>query len=93
MPKYATIVKNINSLDYDNYLQKIKRNSVKQSSLTTNATSNGCKSCVLSSKKVLPPAYETYLNSIKSNIVKNKHSIIGINLDCNCHSTTCSCKK
>lgn len=79
------VVKSVKSTGYDSFLQKIKRNNIKQPAPTPILP--GCKNCNSNSflKKVGPSTYDTYLNSIKSNIVKNKHSI-GINLDCNCYN-------
>ena len=45
---------------------------------------NGCKSCKLIIKKGQHSSYDNYLNSIKSNIVKNILNI-GVNIDCNCN--------
>ena len=84
------VVKNVNNANYDSYLQKKKGNAKTTSNIMTNTTTTtliGCKSCKNSNsflKKVQTPSYETYLNSIKSNIVKNKYTNIGENLNCNC---------
>lgn len=79
------VVKNVKSTGYDSFLQKIKRNNIKQPSPTP--ILSGCKNCNSNSflKTVGPSTYDSYLNNIKSNIVKNKYSI-GINLDCNCYN-------
>jgi len=72
------VVKDVNPPSYDNYLQKIKGNVIKQS---IPASKNCYHSFV---QNIGPPSYDTYLNSLKGNIVKNKFTIDSINYNCNC---------
>ena len=72
------IVKDVNPPSYDNYLQKIKGNVIKQAI----PVSTNCYNSFI--KNVSKPSYDTYLNSIKGNIVKNKFTINGVNINCNC---------
>ena len=81
MPRLCLVmVKSVNT-GYDNYLQKIKRNSMQNPKSLSKQTI--CKGCYSFIKTVGTPTYDTHLNNIKSNIVKNK-SNIGLNLDCKC---------
>ena len=68
--KFVAVVKSVHTSGYENYLQKIKRNNP---NLVTNPIPfqpNGCKSCKLFIKKGEHLSYDSYLNSIKTNIVK-----------------------
>ena len=81
-PRLVAVVKRANT-GYDNYLQKIKRISVNQSTPTP-FQPNGCKSCKFITKKGQHASYDTYLNSIKPIIVKNNLNI-GVSIDCKCN--------
>lgn len=81
-PRLVAVVKSVKP-GYDNYLQKIKRISVNQSTPTP-FQPNGCKSCKLIIKKGQQSSYDSYLNSIKPNIVKNNLNI-GVSIDCKCN--------
>ena len=81
-PRLVAVVKKVNA-GYDNYLNKIKRISVNQPSQPS-FQPNGCKSCKLITKKGQQSSYDTYLNSIKPNIVKIKLNI-GVSIDCKCN--------
>ena len=76
----SLVVKSVDMSGYDNYLQKIKRTSLKK---TVSNQQTICKGCYSFIKNVGTPTYDTYLNNIKSNIVENKLNI-GLNLDCKC---------
>jgi hypothetical protein len=81
--KFVDVVKSVHSSGYDNYLQKIKRNNPTSVTNPIPFQPNGCKSCKLFIKKGERLSYDSYLNSIKTNIVKNKLNI-GVNIDCKC---------
>lgn len=78
------VVKNVNASGYDNYLQKIKRIRVSQQYTPSPIKPIGCKSCHTLVKKGETLSYDSYLNSIKSNIVKDKYSNIGVDINCDC---------
>ena len=80
--RFVAVVKSVKP-GYDNYLQKIKRISVNQPTQAP-FQPNGCKSCKLIIKKGQHLSYDTYLNSIKPNIVKNNLNI-GVSIDCKCN--------
>lgn len=81
MPQLCLVMVKSVDTGYDNYLQKIKRNTMKNTKSLPNQTI--CKGCYSFIKNIGTPTYDTHLNNIKSNIVKNK-SNIGLNLDCKC---------
>jgi hypothetical protein len=78
------VVKSVYTSGYDNYLQKIKRISARP--IQTPFQPNSCKSCKLIVKKGEQTTYDNYLNSIKSNIIKDKYTNIGVNIDCKCNA-------
>jgi hypothetical protein len=81
--KFVAVVKNVNTSGYDNYLQKLKRNRPNPITNPIPFQPNGCKSCKLFTKKGEHLSYDSYLNSIKTHIVKNKLNV-GVNIDCKC---------
>ena len=81
-PRLVAVVKRANA-GYENYLNKIKRISVNQP-IQPSFQPNGCKSCKFITKKGQHASYDTYLNSIKPNIVKNNLNI-GVSIDCKCN--------
>jgi hypothetical protein len=85
-----SIVKSVNTSGYDNYLHKIKRIRVNPFAYINPNTikPTGCKSCNILVKKGETLTYDNYLNSIKSNIVKNKYTNIGVDINCECNTTT-----